>query len=133
MTASASSNIPLTAPQPSRMSFSGGPGDFLKMLIKGSLLQIPTFGFYRFWLNTKIRRHLWANTQVEGESFEYTGTAKELLIGFLIALAILAPLYIVYFILAFMLEEQAAFASIPLVLVMYVLAHFGSYRARKYR
>ncbi|MET0531525.1 MAG: DUF898 family protein [Microvirga sp.] len=133
MTASVSSNFPLSAPEPSRMSFSGGRGDFLKMLIKGSLLQIPTFGFYRFWLNTKLRRHLWANTQVEGEAFEYTGTAKELLIGFLIALAILAPLYIAYFIAAFMLEEQAPFASIPLILVMYVLAHFGSYRARKYR
>jgi uncharacterized membrane protein YjgN (DUF898 family) len=115
------------------MSFSGGRGEFLKMLIKGSLLQIPTFGFYRFWLNTKVRRHLWANTQVEGEAFEYTGTAKELLIGFLIALAVLAPLYILYFIATFMLEEQAAFASVPLILVMYVLAHFGSYRARKYR
>jgi uncharacterized membrane protein YjgN (DUF898 family) len=133
MTASVSSNFPLSAPQPSHMSFSGGRGDFLKMLIKGSLLLIPTFGFYRFWLNTKVRRHLWANTQVEGEAFEYTGTAKELLIGFLIALAILAPLYILYFIATFMLEELAAFASVPLILIMYVLAHFGSYRARKYR
>jgi uncharacterized membrane protein YjgN (DUF898 family) len=129
----APASFPLSAPQPSRMLFSGGRGDFLKMLIKGSLLQIPTFGFYRFWLNTKIRRHLWANTHIEGEAFEYTGTAKELLIGFLIALAVLAPLYLVYFILAFMLEEQQAFASLPLALVMYVLAHFGSYRARRYR
>lgn len=133
MTASLSSTVPLTAPQPSPMSFSGRGRDFLKMLVTGSLFQIPTFGFYRFWLITKLRRHLWANTRIEGEAFEYTGTAKELLIGFLIALAILVPLYIVYFIIAFALEEQAAFASIPLVLLMYVLAHFGSYRARKYR
>ncbi|MGO4387141.1 DUF898 family protein [Microvirga sp. 2YAF29] len=123
----------LTAPQPSRMSFAGMRGEFLKMLIKGSLLQIPTFGFYRFWLNTKIRRHLWANTQVEGEAFEYTGTAKELLIGFLIALAVLAPIYIGNFIVALMLEELRAFASLPLFFIMYVLAHFGSYRARRYR
>lgn len=133
MTASISSNVPLTPPQASPMSFSGRGGDFLKMLVTGSLFQIPTFGFYRFWLTTKLRRHLWANTQIEGESFEYTGTAKELLIGFLIALAILVPLYIAYVILAFALEEQAAFASIPLILLMYVLFHFGSYRARKYR
>lgn len=133
MTASLPSNIPLSAPQPTRMSFSGRPGEFLKMLIAGSLLQIPTFGFYRFWLNTKLRRHLWANTQVEGEAFEYTGTATELLVGFLIALAILAPLYISYFIVSFMLEDLAPFASVPLILIMYVLAHFGSYRARKYR
>lgn len=105
----------------------------MKMLIAGSLFQIPTFGFYRFWLITKLRRHLWANTQIEGESFEYTGTAKELLIGFLIALAILAPLYIAIFVLSFAFEEIAAFASLPLFLILYVLAHFGSYRARRYR
>jgi uncharacterized membrane protein YjgN (DUF898 family) len=115
------------------MSFSGRRGEFLTMLVTGSLFHIPTFGFYRFWLTTKLRRHLWANTRIEGESFEYTGTAKELLIGFLIALAILAPLYLAIFVLTFVLEEQAAFAGIPLFLVLYVLAHFGSYRARRYR
>ncbi len=133
MTASISSNVPLTQPQASPMSFSGRRGDFLKMLVAGSLYQIPTFGFYRFWLTTKLRRHLWANTQVEGESFEYTGTAKELLVGFLIALAVLAPLYIALFVLSQAFEEIAAFASIPLVLILYVLAHYGSYRARRYR
>jgi uncharacterized membrane protein YjgN (DUF898 family) len=115
------------------MSFSGRSGEFLRLLIAGSLFQIPTFGFYRFWLITKLRRHLWANTRIAGESFEYTGTAKELLIGFLIALAVLVPLYIAYAILGLILEEQNAFASVPLVVIMYVLAHFGSYRARKYR
>ncbi|SCY90681.1 DUF898 family protein [Microvirga guangxiensis] len=133
MTASISSNAPLISPQASPMSFSGRGGEFLKMLIAGSLYQIPTFGFYRFWLTTKLRRHLWANTQVEGESFEYTGTAKELLVGFLIALAVLAPLYIALFVLSLAFEEIAAFASIPLILILYVLAHFGSYRARRYR
>jgi uncharacterized membrane protein YjgN (DUF898 family) len=115
------------------MSFSGRGGDFLRLLITGSLFQIPTFGFYRFWLITKLRRHLWANTQIDGEAFEYTGTAKELLIGFLIALAVLVPLYIAYGVLGIILEEQVAFASVPLVVIMYVLAHFGAYRARKYR
>ncbi len=115
------------------MSFAGRGSEFLRLLITGSLFHIPTFGFYRFWLITKLRRHLWANTQIDGEAFEYTGTAKELLIGFLIALAVLVPLYIAYAILGIILEEQYAFASVPLVVIMYVLAHFGSYRARKYR
>ncbi len=133
MTASVSPNYPLTASQPSPVSFSGRGKDFLNMLISGSLFLIPTLGFYRFWLITKLRRHLWANTQIEGEAFEYTGTAKELLIGFFIALAVLAPLYILTAILSAVLEGEAAFASAPLVLIMYVLIHFGSYRARKYR
>lgn len=133
MTASLRADEPVPALQSSPMFFSGQGREFLRLLIAGSLFQIPTFGFYRFWLITKLRRHLWANTQIEGEAFEYTGTAKELLIGFLIALAVLAPLYIAYAILGVVLEEQYAFASVPLVVIMYVLAHFGSYRARKYR
>jgi uncharacterized membrane protein YjgN (DUF898 family) len=133
MTASLHADGTLPASQSSPMSFSGQGREFLRLLITGSLFQIPTFGFYRFWLITKLRRHLWANTQIEGEAFEYTGTAKELLIGFLVALAVLGPLYLMYAILGVVLEEQYAFASAPLVVIMYVLAHFGSYRARKYR
>ncbi|QFU18045.1 DUF898 family protein [Microvirga thermotolerans] len=115
------------------MSFSGRGREFLRLLVTGSLFQIPTFGFYRFWLITKLRRHLWSNTQVAGEAFEYTGTAKELLIGFLVALAVLTPIYIAYFILGLLLEEKQALAGVPLVIVLYVLAHFGAYRARRYR
>jgi uncharacterized membrane protein YjgN (DUF898 family) len=133
MTASLHADGSLPASQRSPMSFSGQGREFLRLLITGSLFQIPTFGFYRFWLITKLRRHLWANTQIQGEAFEYTGTAKELLIGFLVALAVLGPLYLAYAILGVILEEQYAFASVPLVVIMYVLAHFGSYRARKYR
>ncbi|HJX27788.1 MAG TPA: DUF898 family protein [Thermoanaerobaculia bacterium] len=121
------------APQSAPMSFSGRGGEFFGMLVKGSLFMISTFGFYRFWLITKLRRHLWANTQVAGETFEYTDTAKELLIGFLIALAVLTPLYLGYFMIGILLEEKAALASLPLIIFMYVLAHFGVYRARKYR
>jgi uncharacterized membrane protein YjgN (DUF898 family) len=80
-----------------------------------------------------LRRHLWSNTQVAGEAFEYTGTAKELLVGFLIALAVLTPIYLGYFILVVVLEEKAALASLPLIVIMYALMHFATYRARRYR
>ena len=133
MTASLTSELSSSSPQSASVTFSGRGREFLNLLVKGSLFQIPTFGFYRFWLVTKLRRHLWANTQVGGEAFEYTGTAKELLIGFLIALAILTPIYLGYFALGIILEEAKALASLPLVLVMYVLMHFASYRARRYR
>ena len=46
-----------------------------------------------------MRRHLWANTSVDGDAAEYTGRGKELLIGFLVALAILVPIYLGYFLL----------------------------------
>jgi len=42
------------------VTFVGAPGAFASLLVEGSVLQIPTAGFYRFWLVTDIRRHLWA-------------------------------------------------------------------------
>jgi uncharacterized membrane protein YjgN (DUF898 family) len=115
------------------MSFSGRAGEFARLLLKGSVLLIPTLGFYRFWLITDIRRHLWSNTRVGNESFEYTGTGKELLIGFLIALAVLAPVYLAYFIVGLVAETLQAFASIPLFAILYGFGQYALYRARRYR
>ena len=97
------------------------------------MLELVTLGFYQFWLATDIRRHLWSNTAVGGDAAEYTGTAKELLIGFLFALAILAPVYLVYFLIGLEAERVQAFASVPLGLFFYLFAQFAIYRARRYR
>ena len=68
-----------------------------------------------------------------GRAPEYTGTAKELLIGFLFALAILVPVYLLYFLIGIEAERAKAFASIPLVLFFYAFAQFAIFRARRYR
>ena len=120
-------------PVPFRMTFSGTEAELFQLLLRGSALQIPTFGFYRFWLITDVRRHLWSHTQVGEDTFEYTGRGKELLIGFLIALAVLVPVYILYFIATLEAERLQAFASVPMVLVLYVLGYYAIFRARRYR
>jgi uncharacterized membrane protein YjgN (DUF898 family) len=100
---------------------------------RGALLELITGGFYRFWLVTDIRRFLWSSTSIEGHGFEYAGTAKELLIGFLFALAILAPIYLAYFLIGIEAERAKAFASIPLILFFYAFSQFAIFRARRYR
>jgi uncharacterized membrane protein YjgN (DUF898 family) len=114
-------------------SFSGDRGEFRRLVMRGGFLEFVTVGFYRFWLATDMRRHLWANTSVDGDAVEYTGTSKELLVGFLVALAILAPLYLGYFLLGLEAETWQAFASTPLVVLLYLFGHFAIYRARRYR
>jgi uncharacterized membrane protein YjgN (DUF898 family) len=113
--------------------FKDDAGSFFKMVLRGGGLQLVTFGFYRFWLTTDIRRHLWSRTSVAGEPLEYLGRAKELLIGFLVALAILTPLYIAYAAAGFIAESVQAFASLPFFLILYLLGQFAYYRARRYR
>jgi hypothetical protein len=34
---------------------------------RGAGLELITAGFYRFWLATDIRRHLWSNTLIDGD------------------------------------------------------------------
>ena len=121
------------APPPMPVAFSGSRGEFFHLVKRGAGLEFVTLGFYRFWLTTDIRRHLWANTLVDGDAAEYTGRAKELLIGFLIALAILVPIYLAYFLAGLEAERFKAFASIPLVAFFYLFGQFAIYRARRYR
>jgi uncharacterized membrane protein YjgN (DUF898 family) len=99
----------------------------------GAGLELITFGFYRFWLATDIRRHLWSHTSVDGDAPEYTGRARELLIGFLFALAILVPIYLAYFLIGIEAERYKGFASFPLILFFYLFGQFAIYRARRYR
>ena len=114
-------------------SFCGSRAEFRRLVLRGGLLELITLGFYRFWLATDMRRHLWANTALDGDAAEYTGTGKELLLGFLMAVAILAPLYIGYFLLGIEAESLQTFASVPLVVLFYLFSQFAIYRARRYR
>src|SRR6266700_4604465 len=118
---------------PAAVSFSGDRGEFFRLVRRGAALELVTVGFYRFWLATDIRRHLWSHTALDGDAFEYTGRGKELLIGFLFALAILVPIYLAYFLVGLEAEHLKAFASVPLVAFFYVFGQFAIYRARRYR
>ncbi len=125
---------PLPPPlPPTRVDFSGDRSEFRRMVTRGAMLELVTFGFYRFWLVTDIRRHLWANTAIDGDAAEYTGRAKELLIGFLVALAILVPIYLAYFLIGIEFERWQGFASLPLFIGFYAFGQFAIFRARRYR
>jgi uncharacterized membrane protein YjgN (DUF898 family) len=125
--------MPVPPPLPAKLDFTGNRKGFLQLVARGAGLELVTLGFYRFWLVTDIRRHLWSNTVIDGDAAEYTGRGRELLIGFLIALAILVPIYLAYFLISVEAEHLQALASIPLVAAFYVFGQFAIYRARRYR
>ncbi|MGE3245737.1 MAG: YjgN family protein [Beijerinckiaceae bacterium] len=121
------------AEEASRIEFTESSSAFLGLVIRGAWLQLFTFGFYRFWLTTDIRRHFWSRTIVDGDGAEYTGTARELLFGFLFAMAVLTPVYLLYFLVGIEAERYKAFASVPLFLFLILFGQFALYRARRYR
>jgi uncharacterized membrane protein YjgN (DUF898 family) len=53
------------------MRFSGDARRFWLLLAHGAILPMCTLAIHRFWLTTNIRRYLWSNTELAGESFEH--------------------------------------------------------------
>lgn len=122
-------------PQVSPVQFAGRPG-FIRLLLKNALLSVVTLGFYRFWARTAVRRYLWNNVVIGGEPLEYTGRGIELFIGFLIALAIIAPLAAVYGVIQYLFLASplwAAGAQFLYFAIIGVLIQVAIFRARRYR
>ena len=112
--------------------FLGSEGAFFGLLIRGSILLLFTLGIYRFWLATDVRRFLWGNTEIVGDGLEYTGTARELLLGFLMALALLLPINGLIFLATFA-PGLFKFSGVLGFMLLAVLGQFAIYRARRYR
>ena len=126
------------ASTPDRADRGGGrflsePGPFWRLLIRGAALMLITLGVYRFWLVTDIRRFLWGHTEIAGDVIEYLGTARELLIGFLMAIVVLAPVDAALVFAALDLGRLGRICGILGLLVLLVLGQFAVYRARRYR
>ena len=105
------------------------------LVIKGTLLTLVTFGIYRFWYRTQLRRYYWSNTTLLGDGFDYSGTGRELLIGFLIMLAIFVPLNFAASLLGLFAGEQLGgwIASIIAFFLVPAFIQVAIYRGRAYR
>jgi uncharacterized membrane protein YjgN (DUF898 family) len=119
------------------LDYVGPTGTFFGIFYKNLILTLLTLGIYRFWAKTRERRFIWGNTRIDGEPFEYTGTGKELFLGFLKAVAILVPLFVgLQLIELFVLDESligvAILVGARLVLIL-GLVHAGTFAARRYR
>src|SRR5690606_16979791 len=79
--------------QVTAFGFQGNWKEFAPIALTNLLLTIVTLGIYRFWAKTRERHYLWSRTRFIDDTLEWTGTGKELFIGFLIAaVLILTPL-----------------------------------------
>jgi uncharacterized membrane protein YjgN (DUF898 family) len=121
------------APASGTIAFLGRDGPYWRLLTRGGVLLLFTLGIYRFWLITDRRRFLWGNTEIAGNELEYTGTGMELLIGFLLAVAILLPLNALFFLTALDLGLLGRLSGLLAFLVLALLGQFAIYRARRYR
>lgn len=122
-----------TEEQPVPVVFTGTRRELGGMLLRGYVLLIPTIGLYRFWLTTRKRRFYWSNTEIDGDPLEYTGSAMQLLLGFLMALAVFVPLYGLFFYLSTQSSEAAIFGYSGVAVLLWFLMGYALYRARDFR
>ncbi len=100
------------------------------------VLTVLTLGIYRFWQKTRVRRWLWSSLRPGGYPLEYVGDPFEKLLGFLIAVVVLA-FYIGVVNLALMvisfalLQGQAAAYAVSLLGIL-PFWFYAQYRARRY-
>lgn len=126
-------NMTQESPQSGEVNFSGSGWKMAGLLIPGYLLMIPTLGLYRFWQVTQKRQFYWSRTSIDGDSLEYTGSATQLLFGFMLAILLFVPIAGLYLWLSTQ-DQNSIIAGYAFIAVgLYFLAGYAEYRARRFR
>jgi uncharacterized membrane protein YjgN (DUF898 family) len=122
-------------PRQHTLEYVGPTGTMFGIFYKNLVLTVLTLGIYRFWAKTRERRFLWANTHIDGEGFEYTGTGKELFLGFLKAVAILVPLFVGLQLIGLLFFGEGAERAVGAIqgFLIVILVYVGTFAARRYR
>ncbi len=126
---------------PSRPAYDGRLSELYAIYLRHLVLMVLTLGWSRFWGRTRLRRYLWNHFAVLGDRFEYRGRGLELMIGFLLALLMLAVWAgIVWLVWVHVFHERpfASFGlfdlfSLSVVLIGFPLAYVGHYAGLRYR
>ncbi|MBT8413012.1 MAG: DUF898 domain-containing protein [Boseongicola sp.] len=100
------------------------------------ILSVLTLGFYRFWMKTRLRRYYWSSIKPGGHPLEYVGDPLEKLLGFFIAVVILAfyigIVNLILMFVSFSLFDGNTAAYIASFVGVIPLWFYARYRARRY-
>jgi uncharacterized membrane protein YjgN (DUF898 family) len=128
-----------TGTSPGRaVEFTGTWREYLPIAASNVLLTIVTLGIYRFWATARQRRYLWSRTEVIGDRLEWSGTGKEMFIGFLIVMAVLIPFFLFFqFLFPALIARGKMEAAGGIMFLFYIgliyLGGFAQFRALRYR
>jgi uncharacterized membrane protein YjgN (DUF898 family) len=126
---------------PSRPVYDGRLGELYAIYLRHLAMMLLTLGWSRFWGRTRIRRYVWNHLSVLGDRFEYRGRGIELMIGFLLALLLVAAWSgLMYLVWLYVFHEKpfASFGlfdlfSLSVVLIGFPLAYVGHYAGLRYK
>lgn len=119
-----------------RPEFSGTTGEYFGIWIVNVVLTILTLGIYSAWAKVRTERYFYANTRIDGSSFEYLADPIRILKGRLVAYAVVAALVlssqalpVLYFLLIL-----ALWACTPLIVCLAVRfrARYSAWRGVRF-
>lgn len=130
-----------TAPageQDRAVRFTGTWREYLPIAATNALLIVCTLGVYRFWAAARQRRYLWSRTHLIDDTLEWTGTGKEMFIGFVIVMLVVAPFFLFFqFLFPALAARGKAGAAGGILMLFYIaliyLGGFARFRALRYR
>jgi len=128
-------------PSPNFKSYTGsflGEGfELFFTLLGNAILTVLTLGIYAAWGRVKVYQFFYSNTEFAGHRFRFTGTGKEIFIGFLKAIGIIILIYLVFMLLttSAMQIDPNLFPIIIIGFYLFIiyLFHYAIYSSLRYR
>jgi uncharacterized membrane protein YjgN (DUF898 family) len=118
--------------------FTGSWREYLPIAATNVALIIVTLGVYRFWATARQRRYLWSRTHIVDDCLEWTGSGKEMFLGFLMVIAFLLPFFLfIQFLFPALIARGKEAAAGGVMFLFYIgffyLAGVARFRALRYR
>ena len=95
------------------VEFTGKAGEYFKIWIVNIALTVLTLGIYSAWAKVRKLRYFYGNTSIEDGHFDYLAKPKAILIGRIIAVAMLFVYYL--------LSQYAPMAGFAMIVVIVLL------------
>jgi uncharacterized membrane protein YjgN (DUF898 family) len=130
---------PIEGHHPHGFEFTGRWQEFLPIALTNLLLTIVTLGIYRFWATARERQYFWSRTRFFDDHLEWTGTGKEMFLGFLVVVLALIPVFGLVFLALYLFTGNSIAKLLGGVLLLAVygglfyLTGVASLRALRYR
>lgn len=117
-----------------KIEFKGNGSTFFSVIIVNWLLTTLTLGFYYPWAKAKQLQYIYSATTLNGDSFSFQGTGKEMFKGFIKAILIFAVLYgLLFLFISLQMPVVGLLVFYVGLIAILPFAIHGSYRYRMSR
>jgi len=113
-----------------RLEFLGKGSEWFGIIIINWLLTVITLGIYYPWARAKSLRYIYGKTVLNNEHFHFSGTGKEMFLGFIKVVFGYFLLLILFSIISFL---SPILAALVLYLTFFLIIPFAIHGSFKYR